>query len=120
MGIYDRDWYRESTKKSPNIFVAPKKQKKPILFIILVLMIIGCLVYFGYLHPEYPVRIITYFKGLTKAEPLKPFTPMGTEENPFDWSTSEKQVASAPSLPKEGSTIYVRVASGQSRLVKKR
>ena len=30
---------------------------------------------------------------------------LGTEDYPFDWSSPEKQVASAPSLPEEGSVI---------------
>jgi spore germination protein YaaH len=44
---------------------------------------------------------------------------LGAKENPFDWSSPAKQLASAPSLPKEGTAIYVRLPSGQVRLVRK-
>jgi hypothetical protein len=50
----------------------------------------------------------------TEGNPL-----LGTESNPFDWSTQAKQIASAPSLPEEGSAVYIMPASGHIRLVKK-
>jgi hypothetical protein len=61
--------------------------------VIIVLLAIGGLVYFGYTHPEYPARIIAYFKNEVEGTISKPFTPLGTKENPYDWSTPEKQIA---------------------------
>ncbi|GHU01262.1 hypothetical protein FACS1894147_00770 [Spirochaetia bacterium] len=44
---------------------------------------------------------------------------LGTRENPFDWSSLSRQLASAPSLPREGTSIYVKLPSGKVRLVRR-
>jgi hypothetical protein len=43
---------------------------------------------------------------------------LGSEENPFDWSTWEKQRATASKLPDEGTQIYIKTIAGNIRMVK--
>jgi hypothetical protein len=99
--------------------MSDKKSGNP-FGIILVLAVIGGAAYFGYTRPEYLSAITAFFKGSaeTAAASFAPEPSLGTEEHPFDWSSWNKQIASAPSLPDEGAQIYVKTASGNVRLAK--
>ena len=81
--------------------------KKFLIFII----ITGCVIYFK-------TDIKYYISNLFKKSDLDISITLGTEENPFDWSTAEKQIASVPDLPDEGTEIYILSVSGNVRLVK--
>jgi hypothetical protein len=91
-----------------------KKGSGGYLIVFVLILIVG--IFIG--MPAIPEKIKTVISALWN-KPLPSRPVLGTEDNPFDWSTMAKQIASAPSLPEEGSAVYIRPASGYIRLVKK-
>jgi hypothetical protein len=83
-------------------------------YLIVLILIIGIFIAVPAIPEKIKTVLGTIWNNLSHSDSM-----LGTEENPFDWSTPAKQIASAPSLPKEGSAIYIRTTSGKIRLVKK-